>query len=99
MLTRTDEAFAVFCEQGRVAIALRAVLASGRFLSPIDAMQAACAETVQPSAPRIHTGYMPEDQRRDVRHRTYRDGLRMAPRRPTAADRAKTEARKWGLVR
>jgi hypothetical protein len=94
----SGESFAVFCEQGTAALALRDILASGRFLSPIDALAAACSEPVRPSAPRIYTGYMPADQRRDLRRRTYDDGFRTAPRRATASDRARAEAQKWGLA-
>ncbi len=48
---------------------------------------------------RIHTGYMPEEQRREVRHRLYSEGLRRPPARPSAGDRALAEAKKWGLAR
>ena len=56
-------------------------------------------EGIDALRPRLHTGYMPKPQRRDLRHRTFRDGLRTAPRRPTADDRAKAEAAKWGMLR
>ena len=53
---------------------------------------------VQARKPRLYTGYMPEQQRRAVRHNLYTDGIRKAPRKPTAADRALAEARAWGLA-
>ncbi len=90
------ESFAVFCEQGSAALALGAALASGRFLSPIDAMAAACKAPVVPSAPRVHTGYAPEAQRKAARAGLYAAGIRKAPRRMTAADKAKAEAVRWG---
>lgn len=86
-LNPADEAFAVFCEQGAAALALRDALASGRFYSPIDAIVAACGEPVRPSSPRTYTGYMPEAQRRNVRRRLYCDGLR-TPMDRTARDMA-----------
>ena len=50
------------------------------------------------AAQRLYTGYMPAAQRKAVAHRAYRDGLRTAPRRSTAADRALAEAQAWGLA-
>jgi len=56
-------------------------------------------EGIEALRQRMHTGYMPKEQRRDLRHRTYRDGLRTAPRRRTADDRAQAEAARWGMLR
>jgi hypothetical protein len=46
---------------------------------------------------RIATGYQPAAQRRAVRGRTYRDGLRTPKRRETLADRKRREAAAWGF--
>ena len=46
--------------------------------------------------PRVFTGYAPAAVRTNVRARSYRDGLRSAPRRSTAGDRAQAEAVAWG---
>lgn len=96
---QTDhESFAQFCEQGAAALALRDILASGRFVSPIDALAAACSAPVVPSAPRVFTSYAPKAQRKAARHGLYSLGIRKAPRRMTAADKALAEARAWGLA-
>jgi len=92
------ESFAVFCEQGSVVLALGAALASGRYSNPVDAMVAACKAPVVPSAPRIFTGYSPKGQRNAAAHGLYNLGVRKAPRRATAADKAKDEAVRWGLA-
>ena len=47
---------------------------------------------------RVSSGYMPEPQRRSTAHRLYSSGIRKAPRRATATDRAIAEARAWGLT-
>ncbi len=48
--------------------------------------------------PRLHTAYYPENERRAAAHLAYSNGLRVAPRRMTAADKAQAEARAWGLA-
>jgi hypothetical protein len=97
-LTPADGTFALFCEQGSVALALRDALASGRFLSPIDAMAAACKAPVVPSAPRIFTAYAPKAQRNAAAHGLYCAGIRTPRPRVTAADKALAEAKRWGLA-
>ncbi len=48
--------------------------------------------------PRVHTGYAPKVQRRAAAHLAYSNGLLVAPRRMTVADKAQAEARAWGLA-
>ncbi len=55
-------------------------------------------EGIASMMPRLHTGYAPEAQRRAARHGLYVAGIRKAPRRETAADKAKAEAVRWGLA-
>jgi hypothetical protein len=62
------------------------------------AMFLAWARQLREQTQRVHTGYMPEEQRRAVRHRAYCDGLMTPPKRQTADDLARVEAVKWGLA-
>jgi hypothetical protein len=50
------------------------------------------------NAQRLVTGYMPKAQRKAVAHGLYSMGIRKAPARSTAADRARSEAQAWGLA-
>ena len=56
------------------------------------------AKVAGPDCARVFTGYQPAAVRTNVRARSYRDGLRSAPRRSTAGDRAQAEAAAWGLA-
>ena len=47
---------------------------------------------------RVHTGYLPPEQRRAMAHRSYSSGLARPPRRETAADRVRAEAVLLGMV-
>ena len=55
-------------------------------------------QTIDQLRPRVFTGYLPEAQRKAVKHGLYSMGVSKPPKRPTAVDRARTEAQKWGLA-
>ena len=87
-----DPFIAALCDEAAAWLTMVATCAAGMGGTVAQGITALLA------AERMHTGYQPEPQRRNVRHRMYRDGLRTPSRRPTAADRAKAEARAWGLA-
>lgn len=95
-LTQADEAFANLA-QARLGVLNMPLVAHRGFRRAVDWMQAALDLAPEPSAPRVHTGYMPKAQRRAVAHRAYSDGLRTPPRL-RAEDRTRAEALKWGLA-
>jgi len=68
-------------------------MARANSVTPEDARDSFYAAAVGQMYPRPHTGYMPEPQRRNVRHRLYCDGLR------TPRDRAARDMREMGVVR
>jgi hypothetical protein len=62
------------------------------------AWYAALAAALLLTGPRVHTGYMPAEQRKDVAHRAYSEGLRTPPKRADRWDRARAHAQQWGLA-
>jgi hypothetical protein len=86
-----DPAIAAMCDEACIWLGCVAGAAMMRGLT--------IPQGIEALRPRVHTGYMPAAQRSAVAHRAYRDGLRTPPKRPTADDRARSEAQAWGLAR